>query len=128
MLLTKGLLPPFSDQYMSWIAKRVEPRSSDFGSGGEILHVAALSQASWHQHPLRDSAQTIIADWLGDQKFCHPPEVRSVKAMFQHVKYLLGDEGDDESSILTNQALTGLPIMSQQRLWTSCRAETQLNR
>lgn len=114
MLLTKGLLPPFSDQYMSWIAKQVEPRSSDFGSSGnELLHLAALSQASWHEHPLRDSAQTMIVDWLGDQKFCLPPEVRSVKAMGRHVNYLLGGEGDDErGSILTNHALTGLELLN----------------
>lgn len=113
MLLTKGLLPPFSEQYMSWIAKQVE-RSSDFGSSGnELLHLAALSQASWHEHPLRDSAQTMIVDWLDEKKFCSPPEVRSVKAMGRHVNYLLGGEGDDErGSILTNHALTGLELLN----------------
>jgi hypothetical protein len=112
MLLTKGLLPPFSDQYMSWIAKQVEPRSSDFGSSGnELLQVAALSQPSWHEHPLRDSTQTMIVDWLGDNKFCYPPEVRSIKAMGRHVNYLLGDEGDG-GSLVTNQALTGLELLN----------------
>jgi hypothetical protein len=112
MLLTKGLLPPFSDQYMSWIAKQVEPRSSDFGSSGnELLQVAALSQPSWHEHPLRDSTQTMIVDWLGDNKFCYPPEVRSIKAMGRRVNYLLGDEGDG-GSLVTNQALTGLELLN----------------
>ena len=115
MLHARGLLPPYSEQYMLWISEHVESHHSvGVGTGDGLLHVAALSQASWHHNPLRDTAHQIIVDWIGKHKFCHPPEVRSVKAMGRHVNFLLGDDGDgaiDGGSILTMHALTGRELM-----------------
>ncbi|KAL3763932.1 hypothetical protein ACHAW5_008370 [Stephanodiscus triporus] len=115
MLLANKLLPPYSDLYMSWISKQVEShRIIGVGTGDGLLHVAALSQASWHPNPLRDSTHQAIVNWLGKHKFCYPPEVRSVKAMGRNVNFLLGDEGDgaiDGMSILTMQALSGRELL-----------------
>ena len=115
MLHARGLLPPYSEQFMLWISKHVEShRSVGVGTGDGLLHVAALSQASWQHNPLRDTAHQTIVDWIGKHKFCYPPEVRSIKAMGRHVNFLLGDDGDgaiDGGSILTMKALTGRELM-----------------
>jgi hypothetical protein len=111
----KKLLPPYGDQLMVWISKHVAPHHNvENGTGEELLHVAALSQASWHHNPLRDSTQKAIINWLGKRNFCYPPEFRSIKAMGRHVNFLLSDESDgaiDKVSILTMHALTGRELL-----------------
>ena len=112
----KKLLPPYGDQCMVWISKQAEPhqRNVENGTGEDLLHAAALSQASWQHNPLRDSTHRAIINFLGKRNFCYPPEVRSIKAMGRHINFLLGDEGDsaiDKGSILTMQALTGRGLL-----------------
>ncbi len=106
------LLPPYGDEFMVWISKQATPhqRNLENGTVEDLLHVAALSQASWQHNPMRDFTQRAIIDLIGKGNFCYPPEVRSIKAMGRHINFLLGDEGDstiDKGSIHTLQALTG---------------------
>lgn len=107
ILPVKGLLPPYSNQFMSLIAKR---NSSGAGAGDELLHETALSQASWDTNPFRDAAHKKLVDVVGRNKFCYPPETRSVKALGRHVNFLL-DSDSDETSVLTMTALTGRELL-----------------
>jgi len=113
VLPVQGLLPPYSDKYMSWIADRSEPHHGEAGAGDALLQVAALSQSSWDITPVRDSAHKKVVNWFGRNKFCYPPEDRSIKAMSRHVNYLLDNNGDDpnEGSLLTMNALTGRELL-----------------
>jgi len=112
ILPVKGLLPPYSDQYMSWIANQSKPNHEEAGAGDALLHAAALSQSSWDSTPFRDSAHKKIVSWLGKETFCYPPEIRSIKAVGRHVNFML-DNNDvaDEGSILTYNPLTGRELL-----------------
>ncbi|KAL9184401.1 hypothetical protein ACHAXT_002487 [Thalassiosira profunda] len=112
LLPVRGLLPPYSDQYMSWMAN-LDKADEQSGAGDALLHAAALSQASWETAPGKDSAQMKIVSVLGRNKFCYPPEVRSVRAMGRHVNFLLdSDEGDNaDESMLTANPFTGRELM-----------------
>ena len=111
LLPVKGLLPPYSNQYMSWIANQSKEQPE---AGDELLYAAALSQSSWDQSPMRNAVHKQVASWLGRKRVCYPPEVRSVKAMGRHVNFLLDSDGnnvDSEGSILTMNALTGRELL-----------------
>eukprot|EP00578_Thalassiosira_sp_NH16_P005833 CAMPEP_0181131258 /NCGR_PEP_ID=MMETSP1071-20121207/30325_1 /TAXON_ID=35127 /ORGANISM="Thalassiosira sp., Strain NH16" /LENGTH=825 /DNA_ID=CAMNT_0023217431 /DNA_START=88 /DNA_END=2565 /DNA_ORIENTATION=+ len=113
ILPVKGLPPPYSNKYMSWIANHNKPHHAEVGAGNALLEVAALSQSSWDQTPFRDSAHARVVDWLGRNNFCYPPEVRAVKALGRHVNFLLDNDNkdNDEGSILTMNALTGRELL-----------------
>ena len=111
LLPVKGLLPPYSNQYMSWIANQNKEQAQ---AGDELLYSAALSQSYWDQTPMRNSVHKQVASWLGRKRVCYPPEVRSVKAMGRHVNFLLDSADsnvDSEGSILTINALTGRELL-----------------
>mmetsp|Transcript_2064 Transcript_2064/g.3779 ORF Transcript_2064/g.3779 Transcript_2064/m.3779 type:complete len:819 (+) Transcript_2064:168-2624(+) len=106
----KGLLPPYGDQYMSWIANRGKRHHGE--AGDALLDAAALSQSTWDPTPFRDSAHKRIVTLFGKEKFCYPPETRSIKAVGRHVNFLLdSDIIGDESSILTLNPLTGRELL-----------------
>ena len=110
VLPVRGLLPPYSDQYMSWIAS--ESKLQETGPGDTLLHAAALTESLWYTTPFRDSAHMKVVNRAGKQKFCHPPELRSVKAAGRHVTFLLDSDGDnDEGSFLTLHPLTGRELL-----------------
>ncbi|KAL7539354.1 hypothetical protein ACHAXR_009207 [Thalassiosira sp. AJA248-18] len=111
ILPVKGILPPYSDRYMSWIASQSKPHH-EAGAGDTLLHVAAVSQLSWDFTPYRDTAHKKVASLIG--KFCYPPKVQSIKAVGRHVNFLLDNDGgaEDEESILTVNPLTGRELIS----------------
>jgi len=113
MLPTKGLLPPYSDQCMMWSAKQIKQREEIISSAGDtLLQAAALSQQSWDTTPFRDSAHKTFVDLLGRNRFCYPPEFRSVKAVGRHVNSMLDNDGSaDDRSILTYNPLTGRELL-----------------
>ena len=110
VLPVKGLLPPYSNQYMSWIATQSKPESQ---AGDALLHVAASSQSLWDPTSLRDSAHKKLVNVIGRNRFCYPPEQRSIKAVGRHVNFLLDGDGSDtdEGSILTANPLTGRELL-----------------
>ena len=128
-LPVRGLLAPYDNYYMSWIAKG---NGDEGDAGNKLLHTVALSQASYDEYPMRNSAHKKIVDiTFGRNKVCYPPETRSIKAMGRHVDFLL-DSADNESegSILTMNTLTGrelLDMVSSFNDTFECRSEEDTN-
>jgi len=112
LLPVKGLLPPYSHQCMIWIVNESKPHHKEAGAGDALLHTAALSQSLRDPTPFRDSAHKKIVNWFGKEKFCYPPEVRSIKAVGRHVNFLLDEDNlADGGSILTSNPRTGRELL-----------------
>ena len=128
-LPVRGLLAPYDNNYMSWIAKGKGDEGKD--GGNKLLHTLALSQATYDDYPMRNSAHKKIVDMtFRRNKVCYPPETRSIKAMGRHVDFLLDSaQNDDEGSILTTNALTGRELldMASSVRGIECRSEEGSN-
>lgn len=114
LMATRGLLPPYSEQLMSSLASQSKQQRTETGSSDALLHVAATSQSLWDATPVRDAAHKKVVNWIGGrQKYCYPPEQRSVKAVGRHVDYLLNNNGSDTDAgpILTVNPLTGRELL-----------------
>lgn len=125
-LPVRGLLAPYDNNYMSWIAKGNGDEGKD--GGNKLLHTLALSHATYDDYPMRNSAHKKIVDMtFRRNKVCYPPETRSIKAMGRHVDFLLDSaENDDKGSILTMNVLTGrelLDMVSSDNDTFECRSE-----
>jgi len=130
-LPVRGLLAPYDNKYMSWIAKGKGDEGKN--AGNKLLHTMALSQATYDEYPMRNSVHKKIVDMsFGRNKVCYPPESRPIKAMSRHIDFLLdsAENDDDKGSILTINALTGrelLDMASSVYSTPECRSEEDTN-
>jgi hypothetical protein len=109
--LSRGLLPSYGNRYMTWTFNQDQQRRGEVGvgAGDGLLQAAALSLSGINESPFRDSAHRTIISWLGKNRFCSPPQSRSVKSLRRHVQFILDETYGEVAS--TINAMTGRELL-----------------
>jgi hypothetical protein len=88
-----GLLPSYSSRFLTWTFNRDQRfRGEAKNSAGDgLLQAAAFSLSEIDESSFRDSIHTTVASWLGNNRICFPPKIRSVKSLIRHVQFILDE-------------------------------------
>ena len=108
---THRLLPSYSNRYMSWTFRKKQQLrgDADVRAGDGLLLAAAFSLPEINESPFRDSAHSTIVSWLGSNRLCSPPEVRSVNSLIRNVQFILDETYGEAIGAIT--AMTGRELL-----------------